>query len=85
MILNKRHSNEEVFLRKITVLVRCSGDENIRKAEDVSKYINTLYKDLPFEEKRDILLAWQKIQNDPYHTISFLFAEEMVEFFIKVE
>jgi hypothetical protein len=82
MILNRRHNAEEKFIRKVMVLVRLSKDSSIKDQSDVSRYIHEMFKDLSFEESKDILIAWKRLQDDPYHYIGTDLVEEMLEFFL---
>jgi hypothetical protein len=81
MILNKRHSLEEKLIRKVMVIIRLSADTSIEDGSDVSRYVNSMFPDLPFEEKRDIITAWMRVKNDPQEYIYKELAGEIFEFF----
>ena len=82
MILSRRNREEETFLRKVMILVRISADKSIKTQEDVSKYVSSMYKDLGFKETRDIMLAWTKIRENPYHYSATVIAEELANFYL---
>lgn len=81
MILNRREQQEEAFIRKIMMLIRMSGDKSIKDQSDVSRFVKEHFHNLGFEETRDIMLAWKRLQNNPYKFIVEEIAMEMLKFF----